>query len=227
MGLQEKKMVIVTNIFHATDLDELLKFPPRKDQLAILARQRPEQAEAFFQELMQTPFTVIGSVSKKNAVTDIRELLQDDITEALCDDPFYERWVSDMASVCQSFCDAQGEDAVGFWLGSQRGCKRYHIDNVPLRTLVTYAGKGTEWLPDEAADRAAFSSGAPNEGIVKDLSARQFMNDWDVAMFRGGPKGLLHRTPDAALNAPSLLMRLDHPSFWENILKQGRGNHFT
>ena len=108
-----------------------------------------------------------------------------------------------MANVCNIFCDLLGEDAIGFCLGTERGCRRYHIDNVPKRMLVTYAGKGTEWLPDEAADREAFLSGEPNEKIIKDPSALQFINQWDVAVFRGGPEGVLHRTPDAALNGPS------------------------
>ena len=60
---------------------------------------------------------------------------------------------------------------VAFWLGTERGCSRYHVDNVPKRLLVTYAGRGTEWIPDIAADRTAFESGEPNEHIVKDKSA--------------------------------------------------------
>ena len=75
-------------------------------------------------------------------------------------------------------------------------------------------------MPDEAADRKAFAAGAPNEKIVKDPSAVRFLSTWDVAVFRGGPKGLLHRTPDAALNGPSILLRLDHPSFWDEIMKR-------
>ena len=60
-----------------------------------------------------------------------------------------------------------------FGVGSKRGCKRYHIDNVPYRLLVTYAGKGTEWLPDEASDRGAYDRGETNENIIKDQSAKQ------------------------------------------------------
>lgn len=115
----------------------------------------------------------------------------------------------DMVKVSQSFCDTQHSNAVGFWLGSERSCRRYHVDNVPLRALVTYAGKGTEYLPDEAANRNAFKDGEPNEKIVRDVAAIRFMNAWDVAVFRGGSKGLLHRTPDAAFFKPSILMRLD------------------
>ena len=86
---------------------------------------------------------------------------------------------------------------------------RYHVDNVPNRLLVTYAGKGTEWLPEDASVRGAYARGEPNEKIIKDHSAKQFIEQWDVAIFRGGASGLLHRTPDPALQANSILMRLD------------------
>ena len=86
---------------------------------------------------------------------------------------------------------------------------RYHVDNVPYRLLVTYAGKGTKWLPEDASDRGAYARGEPNENIVKDHSAKQFIEQWGVAIFRGGASGLLHRTPDPALQANSILVRLD------------------
>lgn len=213
------------SIFKTADLNALPEFPKREDQLAIVERQSPEDAEAFFQQLMQEPFGIAGQVRKASAVSDIKDILEDEIPAELQSDPFYEHWVSDMAEVCRSFCDTQGSEAVGFWLGSERGCRRYHIDNVPLRALVTYAGTGTEYLPDEAADRRAFAEGAPNEKIIKDPSAIRFMKAWDVAVFRGGSEGLLHRTPDTALKGPSIMMRLDHPSFWENILKHQRKNN--
>ena len=124
-----------------------------------------------------------------------------------------------MANAIMLFCDTQKSDSVSFWLSSERGCRRYHIDNVPLRMLITYTGKGTEWLPDKVADRRAFANGEPNEMIVRDPKELQFMKPWDVAVFRGGEKGLLHRTPDDALNGLSILLRLDHPSFWDNVHK--------
>ena len=57
---------------------------------------------------------------------------------------------------------------------------------VPFRLLVTYEGQGTELLPNYAADREAFIEGKPNNEIIKDKSARKFINKWDVAIFRGG-----------------------------------------
>jgi hypothetical protein len=68
-----------------------------------------------------------------------------------------------------------------------------------------------------AADRTAFESGEPNEHIVKDKSALRHVRQWDVAVFRGFREGILHRTPDEALNGPSILLRLDHSSFLKKI----------
>lgn len=207
------------NVFHPSDLQQLSDFPNRQDQLAIVNRETPSGANGFFETLMRTPLRVIGHVYKRCAEDDITYLLGESIPEKLQTDPFYALWVSDMAQVSKSFCDVLGTKAVGFCLSTTRGCRRYHIDNVPMRMLVTYAGKGTEWLPDEAADRDAYIRGASNEEIVKDPSARQFIEPWNIAIFRGESDGLLHRTPDSALEHPSILMRLDHEKFWDNILE--------
>lgn len=218
-------MTALKNVFEAPSLEEFSSFPASSFQLGIFNRQEPSDADRFFKLLMKLPFSIAGTVSKESAEEDIYDMLADDIPQDLQNDPFYKEWVTDMAQVCVSFCHIQKEEAVGFWLGSQRGCRRYHIDNVPLRALVTYAGKGTEWLPDEAADRKAYAEGAPNEAIIKDASAIRFMQAWDVAVFKGGAKGLLHRTPDDAIEGPSIMMRLDHPSFWNNILRNRRMHH--
>ena len=210
-------------VFRTEDVRKLSDFPKRQDKLAIASRTVPDGADVFFQKLMQTSFSAIGQVFKESANEDIAYILEDSISKKFQADPFYAFWVSDMAEVSRTFCDTLNSKGIGFCLGTIRSCQRYHIDNVPMRMLVTYAGQGTEWLPDEAADRKAFANGASNEEIVKDHSARQFMQPWDVSIFRGGPKGLLHRTPDSALNHPSILMRLDHETFWESILELQKG----
>ena len=207
------------SIFKTNTLEDLTDFATRTDQLAIVERSTPTSAASFFPKLLTAPFEAIGKVHKKSALIDIKTILDEKVSKEIQSDPFYHHWTSDMAEVCKKFCDIENSNAISFWLGTQRGCRRYHIDNVPQRMLVTYSGKGTEWVPDEAVSREAFANGEPNERIVKDPSALQFINQWDVAVFRGGPKGLLHRTPDAALKHLSILMRLDQLSFWENVLK--------
>ena len=200
-----------------------MEIPKLSDQLSIIYRKKPIGADIFFKKLMQKPLRLIGEVSRESSLDDIKFILEDDISEYLKEDPFYLLWISDMAEVSKIFCDTLKSKTVDFCLSTGRGCRRYHIDNVPMRLLVTYAGEGTEWIPDEAADRKAWAIGASNDKIIKDPSKRQFMKAWDISIFKGGPKGLLHRTPDAALNKPSILLRLDHASYWDKILKQ-QGN---
>ena len=91
---------------------------------------------------------------------------------------------------------------------------------VPFRLLVTYAGKGTELLPDHAANRKAFEASKSNEEIVLDSSSLEYINKWDIAIFRGGKTGILHRTPESVINGESsILMRIDTPSFLESVYK--------
>ena len=42
-----------------------------------------------------------------------------------------------------------------------------------------------------------------NEQIIKDKSAIRYINKWDIAIFRGGENGILHRTPNSALDGSS------------------------
>ena len=120
-----------------------------------------------------------------------------------------------MAELSKLFCKFLGDDKISFWVGTRRGCKRYHVDMVPFRLLVTYAGQGTEVLPDCAANRNAFFVKEKQiKKFLRDKSALKFINKWDVAVFRGGEDGILHRTPDSALtNSSSVLMRLDNSFF--------------
>ena len=214
-------------VFEAKDLRDLATFKHQEGQLAILERQPLGGGDEFFKKLSERPLNVIGIVGKKTCVEEILALLEDEISEDLKSSDFYMQWVIDMAGVCNIFCETLATNTVGFCLATQRACQRYHIDHVPLRLLVTYYGKGTEWVPDSAVDRLAYDSGMPNDKILTSNKARKFLNAWDIAIFRGGPDGLLHRTPDAALNTPSILLRLDHESFWDTVFRDTQEGVFS
>mmetsp|Transcript_5652 Transcript_5652/g.8336 ORF Transcript_5652/g.8336 Transcript_5652/m.8336 type:complete len:298 (-) Transcript_5652:14-907(-) len=204
-------------IFVSEKLNELKDFPDGKDHLGIINRETPVGSRAFFRKLFKrTTFDEAqGKVCKIHAKSDIRRIVEKNIPKVLRKQPFYEIWLSDMADVCKTFCDALKSEAITFWVGSDRGCVRYHVDWVPYRMLVTYHGRGTELLPDGVTDRKAFLS-LESDQIV-DPKARKFLQPWDVALFRGGPDGVVHRTPDAALDAPTVLMRLDRKEFLDAI----------
>ena len=202
------------------DIEKISEFSKQDYQLIEIERKNMNNSDSFFREIMYEPFRVIGKISKKNSSEDIKKTLRDIIPLNSQTNSFYKTWVSDMSEICQIFCDTLNSKSISFCLGTERGCSRYHIDNVPMRLLVTYMGQGTEWLPNEIANRVAFEEGLPNEKIVKDNSKIKSIKTFNVAIFRGGAAGLLHRTPDSALKNPSILLRLDHESFWDNILKQ-------
>ena len=195
------------------ELQNLAGFPKRRNKLEIFAREKPALATTFFPKLARSPFTCAGEVNKQNALGDIAGILEEAVSSDIQSLPFYRVWLRDMASIAKLYCAIEKSNTIRFWLGTNRGCKRYHIDNVPCRLLVTYYGKGTEWLPDDAVDRKAYEKGEPNEAIVTNPNAIQHIDEWNIAVFRGLSEGLLHRTPDVALNSPSVLMRLDHVDF--------------
>ena len=195
------------------EISNLCNFSKRDSKLEIVIRQKPAGASPFFKQLVKRPFSASGKFRKNNALKDIEEILAATISSDLQKQAFYKVWLDDMASVATLFCKIEKSDSVKVWVGTNRGCSRYHVDNVPRRLLVTYEGKGTEWLPDDAADRAAYTKGKPNELIVKDPSSKQFIGEWDIAVFKGGVGGLLHRTPDEALTSPTVFMRLDNIDF--------------
>ena len=205
-------------IYHFKKSESFEDFKHRKEQVAILRRKKPLDSFLFFKKLLKFSFTIKGNVYYSNAKKDIKEILSNEIPESIQKNPFYDFWVEDMSKICQLFCLFQKEEKISFWIGSQRGCSRYHTDMVPFRLLVTYAGQGTELLPNEAANRKAFLEGKPNEEIVLNNSALKHLNSWDVAIFRGGRCGMLHRSPDSALDGnSSVLMRLDQSSFLDDL----------
>ena len=196
---------------------KLKSFANSDDQVTIINRPPPPGSEIFFKKLTQFPFISVGRVSKKFIRQDIKKILEEKIPAEIQNEQFYELWLNDMINMSDLFCNFLNDDSICFWLGSERSCKRYHVDSVPYRMLVTYAGQGTELLNDKGADRIAFINGMPNEKIVKDKSYIEFINQWDISIFRGGKNGILHRSPDSALNGQSILMKLDCGLFWEKI----------
>ena len=201
----------------AKNISEFKNFSHIDSKLMIYERNVPKDSANFFKKLIKIDFSVNGEISKFEAKKNIKSVLLNVFPFEIKASIFYETWINDIAHLCKIFSDIQKTNSISMWLGSKRGCKRYHIDNVPQRLLVTYSGEGTEWLPDDAADKIAYLNGESNEKILKNSKKKQFVNEWDIAIFKGGSEGLLHRTPDSALNKHSILLRLDHANYWKNI----------
>lgn len=201
------------SLFKADNLESLKEFKDTGYKLGILERKQPKGAASFFQKLMKNDFEIRGIVSLVNLREDIDNLVKEIIPNQLGSNPFYNSWLLDMEAICKVFCIIEKTNSLYFWLGTKRQCRRYHTDNVPRRLLVTYAGQGTEWIQNHDADRKAYEAGEPNEKIIKNKSKLNFIGLWNIAIFSGGSDGVLHRTPDTALNGSSILMKLDNPKF--------------
>ena len=186
--------------------------------LNIIDRQKPYEADEFFKNLISKPFELNICVKKEKVFEDIKYGLDKQLLKEVQNYDFYNKWIKDISEICLFYYDITKKNSLKLSLKTSRGCKRYHIDNVPLRLLVTYYGKGTEWLPKDVCNYSAYYNGESNENIVKIKNKSNFIKSWSIAVFKGqkfkgSTEAILHRTPEAALNKKSLLMCLDSESF--------------
>jgi hypothetical protein len=94
-------------------------------------------------------------------------------------------------------------------------CRLFHTDYLGIRLLCTYAGPGTEWVPENYLNRAGLGQGE-NSNIVTDFSKVQKIATGDVVLLKGGrypgnsKRGVVHRSPPIENSGKSrLLIRLD------------------
>jgi hypothetical protein len=88
---------------------------------------------------------------------------------------------------------------------SDDGCAAFHVDNLLLRVLCTYAGKGAQWAAEADVRRAELglcfcSAAEANAAIVPDAGSVRTMPTGAVAIFKGRlwpgaeRRGLVHRS---------------------------------
>ena len=186
--------------------------------LNILDREMPYNSNKFFKTLISEPFELNISIKKENTFEDIKYHLDKQLLKRVKDYVFYYKWIKDMSEISILYFNIIKKNRLNFSLKTARGCKRYHIDNVPVRLLVTYYGKGTEWLPRDACNYSAYYNGESNEKIIKIKNRSKFIKPWSIAVFKGqkfkgSTEAILHRTPNEALHKKSLLMCLDSETF--------------
>ena len=206
-------------VLEIKNIEQAIGFPELADSLAIIRRNAPE-CEGFFDLLLERDFEVYGVAACDRAEDYVNELLRKALWSDVLHHRFFSHWIEDISLLCRLFGQLLNDSRISLWLGTNRGCRRYHIDNVPMRLVVTYAGRGTEWLPEEAVDREAYEAGLPNENILVKPNIRQWLEPWDVGIFKGGKDGVLHRTPDEAIYQRTILLRIDHANYWDDITKE-------
>ena len=95
------------SVYITHNFDEIRNFNSQSDQLFIIERKIPEGADIFFKKIIKTNLTVIGEISKKNTLEDIKNILDDEIPQEVYYNPFYNKWIKDMALIGSVFCDLQ------------------------------------------------------------------------------------------------------------------------
>lgn len=132
--------------------------------------------------------------------------------------PELSRWLA-------VFRDLSGDAPVtgSVVLTRQDDCRKYHVDWVGLRLIITYAGPGTEWVPNEGVHRKSLQTpwrnlASINRRIVPDPSSVMTANAGDVLLLKGesypgnSGRGAVHRSPPIAeSNGVRLLFKLTLP----------------
>lgn len=127
------------------------------------------------------------------------------------DDERVHAWLlADAAGLVARLAALAGPGPLKISLGSVRDdqCRRFHVDYLRLRLVTTYAGPGTQWLPEEAVDRHALehaidcSPWEANERIARAPNAVRHARAGDVLVMRGSRfpgveprRGAVHRSP--------------------------------
>lgn len=128
--------------------------------------------------------------------------------------PGARAWLADVQQTVEMYRCLFEPAAVGVRLHvlAETMCPRFHTDRVPARLLVTYAGRGTEWLPEQLVTRADGPGPLP-EQVVSALDI-QVMPTGAVSLLKGEAwignegRGLVHRSP-APGDSPRLVLGLD------------------
>lgn len=110
-------------------------------------------------------------------------------------------WADDVAARARDFAAIAGDDCVDVRLERVTGnaCSKFHRDHVPVRLVSTYFGPGTELVPAGYEARAL----AEQTGYRGPLER---LDPGEIAVFRGGADGVLHRSPPVANTGVSRAM---------------------
>lgn len=125
-----------------------------------------------------------------------------------------ESWLADVEDVIDMYRCLFEPDALGVRLQvlDTTMCPRFHIDRVPARLLVTYSGRGTEWIDERDVLRPSSPGQLPEQSVP--THSIKHIPTGAVAILKGEAwvgnegRGIVHRSP-APGSAPRLLLSLD------------------
>lgn len=110
------------------------------------------------------------------------------------------------------FGHAQGR--VQLHIVRHQHCPRFHVDNVGVRLICTWAGPATQWLPERSLDRATLRTCASGAVPARPGHTFETLARFDVALMKGcawkgnARFGLVHRSP-MVTTQPRLVLTID------------------
>lgn len=145
------------------------------------------------------------------------------LLEALPPGPQRVQLGADLAELAARFAALAGCARVKATLSGQRRdtCRKFHVDYAGIRLLCTYAGPGTEWIPNELVRRDILSRydlalDVANRSIQGREGAARSAQAGEVVLLKGeawpgnAGNGAVHRSPPIeASGARRILLTLD------------------
>ena len=149
---------------------------------------------------------------------DVTPLLRSIPDEA--DRAFLRDDITDLAHQLAVLLDCRHLDAQLYTQRSD-GCRKIHSDNVPLRIMCTYAGPGTDWLPESDLVRehlgpSELDAETANRRVIREGSRLQRCGVGDILLLKGDRfpgnlgRGAAHRSPPLeADGATRVVLKID------------------
>ena len=216
LPFRQPQLAPVSRMVHASA--ELACIYDENINLCVLPRSPSAALARFGEACLQRPVNISSVVPVRSP--DLAALFSE-----LADLEGFDAFVADVTHLAVLYATLLEPDALGLRLHrlEQPMCPRLHVDRVGIRLLCTYAGPGTQWLEDPAADRSLLGAGAEgrsdeDSGLIRAASRVREIPTLAVALLKGEAfpgregAGVIHRSP--AGHAPRLLLSLD--AIWQN-----------
>lgn len=196
-----------------TDLQVLSEVLHNDVNLAVWQRSLPVHIADFASALLAQGESLAQSITLELPRDDSEPNLTGLLAQ-YADLPGQAAFLADVAWLVRAFACLLDARTIGLRLRAldKAMCPRFHVDQVPLRLITSYAGAGSEWLEEVAMPRQWLGraiAGAPDERSIRHLQAG------DVALAKGEKwqgnegRGLIHRSPQLPAGQRRLLLTLD------------------
>jgi hypothetical protein len=181
--------------------------------LALWQRRLPPPLEHFAQALLARGEPLAQSMSVELDCADAEPNLQG-LVAGYADLPGQAAFIADVAWLVRAFACLLDARRIGLRLRAleRAMCPRFHVDQVPLRLITSYAGVGSQWLGEGAMARRRLGDPAaePTDAALIETAAAGHVllakgEKWSGN--QGG--GLIHRSPQPPAGERRLLLTLD------------------